>query len=54
MRVETVDMSELVRRIEEKIYDEEEFKRAMAWVKENCIEGEDVNPKELQHSRHRS
>ena len=28
MRVECVDMTELVRRIEEKIYDEEEFKRA--------------------------
>jgi len=43
MRVECVDMTELVRRIEEKIYDEREFKRALAWVKENCPEGKDYN-----------
>ena len=43
MRVESVDMTELVRRIEEKIYDEEEFKQALAWVKQNCIEGKDYN-----------
>jgi L-fucose isomerase len=45
LRVECVDMSELVRRIEEKIYDEEEFKRAHAWVRQNCAEGEDYNKK---------
>ena len=43
MRVESVDMTELVRRIEEKIYDEEEFQRALAWVKVNCREGKDYN-----------
>jgi L-fucose isomerase len=43
MRVESVDMTELVRRIEEKIYDQEEFKRALAWVKKNCVEGRDCN-----------
>jgi L-fucose/D-arabinose isomerase len=43
MRVECVDMTELVRRIEEKIYDEEEFKRAYAWVRQNCPEGKDYN-----------
>ncbi|MCU0771811.1 MAG: L-fucose isomerase [Verrucomicrobia bacterium] len=43
MRVECVDMTELVRRIEEKIYDEAEFKRALAWVKRNCREGKDYN-----------
>ncbi len=43
MRVECVDMTELVRRVEEKIYDEREFKRALAWVKENCPEGKDYN-----------
>src|SRR5947208_12627990 len=31
MRVECVDMSELTRRIEEKIYDEKEFQRAYTW-----------------------
>jgi L-fucose isomerase len=43
MRVECVDMTEVVRRIEENIYDEEEFKRALAWVKKNCPEGKDYN-----------
>ena len=43
MRVECVDMTELVRRIEGKIYDEVEFKRALVWVKKNCREGKDCN-----------
>jgi L-fucose isomerase len=43
MRVECVDMSELVRRIEEKIYDEEEFARAYPWVRGHCPEGKDYN-----------
>jgi L-fucose isomerase len=43
MRVECVDMTEIVRRIEEKIYDEAEFQRALAWVKKNCREGKDYN-----------
>ena len=51
MRNEYVDSSEVLRRIEKKIYDEEEFKKAKAWVKENCKEGEDFNPKEKQFSR---
>jgi len=53
MRVEYVDMSELVRRIQEKIYDEEEYKRALAWVQQNCKEGRDPNPTERQASRDR-
>ncbi len=51
MRVETVDMSEFVRRLEEGIYDQEEFERALAWVKANCKEGKDYNPPEKQRSR---
>lgn len=51
MRVESVDMSELIRRVEEKIYDEEEFETALAWVKSHCREGEDVNPPERQLDR---
>jgi L-fucose isomerase len=51
MRCEFVDMSELSRRIEEEIYDKEEFDRAMQWVDEYCEEGEDVNREEIQHSR---
>ncbi len=51
MRTEQIDMSEFTRRIEEKIYDEEEYRRALAWVKENCKEGPDDNPKASQLSR---
>ncbi|MCE5269451.1 MAG: L-fucose isomerase [Planctomycetaceae bacterium] len=43
MRVETVDMIEFVRRIERNIVDPEEFKRALAWTKANCKQGEDHN-----------
>ncbi|MBE7472886.1 MAG: L-fucose isomerase [Anaerolineae bacterium] len=51
MRSESVDMSEFTRRIEEGIYDPEEFQRALAWVKANCQEGKDYNPPDKQHSR---
>ncbi len=51
IRNEYVDMSEFVRRIEEEIYDPEEFARAVAWVKAHCHEGKDFNPKEIQTSR---
>lgn len=51
MRVEAVDMSEFVRRLDEEIYDKEEFAQALRWVKENCKEGKDYNPPKQQHSR---
>lgn len=51
MRVEYVDMSEFIRRIEEGIYDKDEFEKALKWVKENCHEGPDNNPPELRKSR---
>ncbi len=51
MRVECVDMTEVVRRIEKKIYDEEEFKRALVWVKANCPEGKDYNKPKLSQKR---
>ncbi|NLO83228.1 MAG: L-fucose isomerase [Clostridiales bacterium] len=51
MRVEYIDQSEFIRRIEEEIYDKEEFERALKWVKANCKEGPDNNPPELQVSR---
>ncbi|MFL0374812.1 L-fucose isomerase [Paenibacillus amylolyticus] len=53
MRNEYVDMSELTRRIEEEIYDPEEYKLALAWVKENCNEGPDNNAAHLQSDRKR-
>jgi L-fucose isomerase len=46
IRVEAVDMSEIVRRIGEKVYDPAEFKRALAWTRETCKEGRDVNARD--------
>jgi len=43
MRVETKDMTEFLRRMELGIYDKQEYKRALAWVKANCKEGKDYN-----------
>ncbi len=51
MRNEYVDSTELLRRIEQKIYDEEEYQKALSWTKENCEEGEDFNEPEKQRSR---
>ena len=51
MRNEYVDMSEITRRIKEEIYDKEEYKKALSWVRKNCQEGEDRNKKEIKHSR---
>jgi len=51
MRVEDIDMSEIARRIEEGIYDKEEFARALAWTKENCEEGKEYNAPEKQRTR---
>jgi L-fucose isomerase len=51
LRVECVDMSELVRRHEEKIYDEEEFQRAYRWVREHCPEGKDYNARPRSRKR---
>ncbi len=43
IRAEWVDMTEIVRRITLGIYDEDEYQRALSWVKENCKEGFDCN-----------
>ena len=51
MRVESVDEVEIIRRMTEGIYDKAEFDKAMAWVKENCIEGFDKNPENMQKTR---
>lgn len=50
MRVESVDEVEILRRIDEEIYDKEEYARAIAWVKENCKEGFDKNPEFIKKS----
>ncbi|MEO4021081.1 L-fucose isomerase [Bacillus paranthracis] len=51
MRNEYIDMTEFVRRIDEEIYDKEEYGRALNWVKEYCPEGPDNNAEEMQRSR---
>ena len=51
MRVESVDEVEIIRRMTEGIYDEAEFRKALKWAKEYCIEGFDKNPAELQKTR---
>jgi L-fucose isomerase len=51
MRYEMVDMSELTRRIDEKIYDPDEFARALSWVKASCTEAPDTNPAASQRPR---
>ncbi|WP_058308538.1 L-fucose isomerase [Gracilibacillus massiliensis] len=50
MRNEYVDMTELTRRINEEIYDKEEFEQAYAWVKENCAMGSDTNAQDNQRT----
>ena len=50
MRVESVDEVEIIRRMTEGIYDEKEYKKALAWIKAKCRPDFDKNPKELQKS----
>jgi L-fucose isomerase len=51
MRCEYIDMSEFVRRVEEEIYDKDEYKRALEWTRQYCKEGSDTNKPDRQHSR---
>lgn len=53
MRVETADMSEILRRIDLKIYDQREYEEALAWVRKNCREGRDYNSPSTTRSRDR-
>lgn len=50
IRTEFVESVEILRRIDEGIYDEEEYQKALVWTKENCQEGEDRNKLEVQVS----
>ena len=50
MRVESVDEVEILRRMEEGIYNEEEYQKALAWTKEHCKEGRDDNPEFVKFS----
>lgn len=51
LRTEFMDMSEIVRRVELEIFDREEYKKALDWVKKNCTEGEDINKKPSDRKR---
>src|SRR3954454_1955026 len=51
MRVETVDMTEFTRRIDEGIFIEKNYARAYEWTRANCKEGEDRNDEGMARSR---
>lgn len=43
LRAEFVDMTEILRRIDQEIYDKNEYIKALKWTKENCKEGKNWN-----------
>lgn len=50
MRVESVDEVEIIRRMDQGIYDQKEYEKALKWVRKYCKPDFDKNPKELQKS----
>ncbi|MGN1169356.1 MAG: L-fucose isomerase, partial [Acutalibacteraceae bacterium] len=50
LRVESVDEVEILRRMEENIYDEAEYQKALKWTKEKCTIGFDKNPEFVRKS----
>ena len=48
MRVESVDEVEILRRIQQDIYDKDEFEKAYKWTREHCPDGLDKNPAEIR------
>ena len=50
LRVESVDEVEIIRRMSEGIYDEDEYQRALSWAKEKCKIGFDKNPEFVRKS----
>jgi L-fucose isomerase len=53
IRAEYADCSEILRRVRQEIFDPEEFEKAMAWTRKNCManEGEDFNAESIRSSR---
>lgn len=43
LRAEWVDLTEILRRMTLEIYDHDEYEKALAWIKKNCVEGFDKN-----------
>ncbi|ENF1796548.1 L-fucose isomerase [Salmonella enterica] len=50
MKVQAVDMTELRRRIDQKIYDEAELEMALAWADKNFRYGEDQNAQQYKRN----
>lgn len=48
---ENMDECEILRRIEEGIYDKDEYERCIKWMRANLKEGKDYNPPKIQKSR---
>ena len=53
VRTEFVESIEVLRRLEEGIYDKDEYKKALEWTKKNCEEGKDYNADKRQVDRKR-
>ncbi|MEM1002012.1 MAG: L-fucose isomerase [Bacteroidota bacterium] len=51
VRAEFVESVEILRRLREEIYDDEEYKKAIKWNLKNCEEGKDYNNPENQKSK---
>ena len=51
MRVEAIDLTEFVGRMMKGQFDQDEYEKALTWVKENCPEGQDYNSPETKRSR---
>ncbi len=53
IRNESIDLTEILRRMQEGIYDKEEYEKAMEWTKKNCKpnEGQDFNQPQKAKSR---
>jgi len=53
IRTEFIESVEFLRRIEQGIFDQEEYAKAIAWTKANCTEGDDHNKSTKQSTRER-
>lgn len=53
IRAEYVDCSEILRRVQQEIYNKEEYEKALAWTKKNCVPRElpDHNPESIRRTR---
>jgi L-fucose isomerase len=53
MRTEYVDCSEILRRVQQEIYDKEEYEKTLEWTKKHCKINElpDHNPETIRKTR---